>query len=201
MKVEARNISIVFNDHYLIKKKNFDLQDKQSVLLQGNNGSGKTTLIKVLAGIKSLDGGELRYYLNGSNIDKSTFQKKLGLCLGSQFLCLDMTLEENLKLYHSDFQDDAHVQHLLEKFILKHKLSQSLGTFSKGELQKAALCRALLFDPQTVFLDEPFDGLDQGAQDQLLQWIVDQKHKKTLLLCTHMQVLAHDFFEQVWSLD
>ncbi|HMQ11224.1 MAG TPA: ATP-binding cassette domain-containing protein [Oligoflexia bacterium] len=201
MKVEAKHISIVFNNAYVIKQKNFCLENMQSVLLQGNNGTGKTTLIKALAGIKSLDAGEINYFSKGVEIDKKTFQKKLGLCLGVQFLCLDMTLEENFKLYYEKFYQDAYVQSLLDNFLLNHKLQQPLNTLSKGELQKAALCRALLFDPEVVFLDEPFDGLDQTAQKQLIQWIEGNKHKKSMLLCTHINGLPESFFDQVWDLN
>lgn len=201
MKVEAKNISVVFNNVYLIKQKNFCLEDKQTVLLQGNNGSGKTTLIKALAGIKSIDTGQINYFSNEIEIDKKTYQKKLGLCLGVQFLCLDMTLEENLSLYYETFYQDKNIQNLLERFFMMHKLKQPLNTLSKGELQKAALCRALLFDPEVVFLDEPFDGLDQEAQKNLLHWIEDNKHKKSILLCTHINKLEESFFDQVWDLN
>lgn len=116
----------------------------------------------------------------------------------------DLTAEQNLLLYAKLYglaDPQARVMELLEAVELKHRRLDVVRTFSRGMTQRLSIARALIHDPDVVFLDEPYSGLDPHAVDIFDQLIEKQREGRTFVMvshdlrkgfdmCTHALVLA-----------
>ena len=116
----------------------------------------------------------------------------------------DLTAEENLMIYARLYgveDPQARVRDLLEAVELKHRRLDVVRTFSRGMTQRLSIARALVHDPDVVFLDEPYSGLDPHAVDIFDELIGQQRADRTFVMvshdlqkgfdmCTHALVLA-----------
>ena len=116
----------------------------------------------------------------------------------------DLTAEENLMIYARLYgveDPQARVRDLLEAVELNHRRLDVVRTFSRGMTQRLSIARALVHDPDVVFLDEPYSGLDPHAVDIFDELIGQQRADRTFVMvshdlqkgfdmCTHALVLA-----------
>ena len=131
-------------------------------------------------------------------------RERIGLISHQSMLYPDLTAEENLLLYAELYgveDPEARVRELLDAVGLSHRRLDAVRTFSRGMTQRVSIARALVHDPQVVFLDEPYSGLDPHAVDifdQLIDSIrgdrtfamVSHDLQKGFEMCTHALVLA-----------
>lgn len=166
----------------------FDINDGEFVSLVGGSGSGKTTLLKICAGLVPASHGELRSHgLPGAPTPGS-----FGVVFQSPALLQWRTVLQNILL-------SAQIMHLSRRDMERRatqllELMQLQGTedvypteLSGGMQQRAAIARALLHDPDMLFMDEPFGALDAMTREELnvaLQ-AVHLQQKKTVLFVTH----------------
>lgn len=146
-------------------------------VLLGPNGAGKSTLLKVLVLLLKPSAGLVK--VNG----------QAGFLSHRSFLYDRLTPWENLTFYGSLFQV-PHLADRIEKITaqvgLSHFLHDPVSTFSRGMVQRLAIARAVLHDPEILFLDEPFTGLDQNGAGILNGVLADLRSRgKTVLLVTH----------------
>ena len=130
----------------------------------------------------------------------------------------DLTAEQNLLLYAKLYgleDPQGRVMELLEAVELKHRRLDAVRTFSRGMTQRLSIARALIHDPDVVFLDEPYSGLDPHAMDIFDELIARNREGRTFVMvshdlrkgfdmCTHALMLARGrvvSFEQKESLD
>jgi heme exporter protein A len=136
-----------------------DVAPGDFVLVTGANGSGKTTLLRLLAGLAAPSGGELR-------IDAS--RARLGFLAHEPLVYRELTALENLRLYARLYRvadSGERIGMLLERFGLWDARDERVAAYSRGMLQRLALCRALLHEPDLLLLDEPYSALDsEGAE-------------------------------------
>jgi ABC-type multidrug transport system ATPase subunit len=148
------------------------------VVLTGPNGSGKTTLLRLCAGLAAPTGGELEIGVPRGQIG---FLGHAPLVYG------ELTGLENLDLYGRLYRLPERRERagaMLERFGLWRARNERAGMYSRGMLQRLALCRTFLHDPDLLLLDEPFDGLDaEGAE--LLHAELDERRAVTALVATH----------------
>jgi ABC-type multidrug transport system ATPase subunit len=81
---------------------------------------------------------------------------------------------------------DERIKSLIDEIGLQHRLNDRVGTFSRGMKQRLSIARAILHEPQILFLDEPYTGLDQHAT-QILTKILKRLHtgNRTIIMTTH----------------
>ena len=170
----------------------------------GPNGAGKTTLLRMLVTLSRPSSGTAR--VAGYDVRKQAdeVRARIGLVGHQPMLYSDLTLEENLRFFARLYGvegPDARVAELLAAVGLKHRRLDQVRTFSRGMLQRAAIARALVNDPDVLFLDEPYTGLDQHAAEVLDDLVDGLVGKRTVVmvshdldkgfeLCTHALVLA-----------
>jgi ABC-2 type transport system ATP-binding protein len=127
----------------------------------------------------------------GNEADALKIRKVIGLVPDNVGLYEDLTAYENLdfygKLYRvSEPQRKENIQHFLEMLGLWEKRDVASGTFSKGMKQKLAIARALIHDPEILFMDEPTANLDPESAKTVREFILQLKsEKKTIFLNTH----------------
>ncbi|MBS1191963.1 MAG: ATP-binding cassette protein [Rhodocyclaceae bacterium] len=159
--------------------------------LLGPNGAGKTTTLRLCLGLTEPDGG--RVSLGGHPIPAQarTAREKVGVVPQFDNLDPDFTVTENLLVFGRYFGIDpartrARLPQLLEFAGLSGKADARLATLSGGMKRRLTLARALVNDPDIVFLDEPTTGLDPQARHLIWERLKQLKSAgKTLILTTH----------------
>ncbi len=155
----------------------------------GPNGAGKTTTVRMLSClIGPTDGTAL---VNGYDIahEPMRVRASVGVLTESPGMYNRLSAERNLTIYARlyDVDDPARqVEKYLSMLGLWERRKEPVGAFSKGMKQKLAIARALIHEPQTLFLDEPTAGLDPAAAKMVRDFIEELKTEgRTIFLTTH----------------
>jgi lipooligosaccharide transport system ATP-binding protein len=173
----------------------------------GPNGAGKTTTLRLMLGLIDPDGGELR--LLGHSVPQLArlARVRVGVVPQADNLDPDFTVEENLMVYGryfgmADAEIEARIPALLEFANLSHKRDAKIPTLSGGMKRRLTLARALVNDPDIIFLDEPTTGLDPQARHLIWQRLRELTVQgKTLLLTTHFMDEAERLCHRLAILD
>jgi ABC-type multidrug transport system ATPase subunit len=157
--IRARGLEKRFGERRVLRRLEFDLAEGGFLLVTGPNGAGKTTLLRLLAGLYAPTAGELSV-----GIDRG----RIGFVAHEPLVYRELTALENLDLFGRLYRVPERRERagmLLERYGLWDVRRERAATFSRGMLQRLALCRALLHDPALLIFDEPFASLDeQGAE-------------------------------------
>jgi iron(III) transport system ATP-binding protein len=159
----------------------FNAERGSIVSLLGASGSGKTTLLRCIAGLEQPETGHIRI---GGNVvfdsdDRHTTapeNRNIGLVFQSYALWPHRTVKENvaygLKLRGVNKVDAAkRVQSTLEKIGLGHLADRYPDQLSGGQQQRVAICRALVYEPRVLLMDEPLSNLDSKLREEARYWI------------------------------
>ncbi len=169
----------------------FSIRRGTCYALLGPNGAGKTTTLRCCLGLTEPDGGEIT--LVGEPVPRHARRARIRVGVVPQMdnLDPDFTVTENLVVYGryfglADAEVLARVPGLLEFANLAHKKDARIGELSGGMKRRLTLARALVNDPDLIFMDEPTTGLDPQARhviwERLKQLLA---RRKTILLTTH----------------
>lgn len=157
--------------------------------IEGPNGSGKSTLLGLLALLSQPTRGKL-FWNNQTDVEPTELRRKIGLLGHSPMLYPELSGEENLEFFGSLYRIAELPQRIAvmrERFGLGDFFLRPTRTYSRGQLQRAALARALLHAPGLLLLDEPLTGLDQASSRGLLEAIADERARGTsIVIVTHM---------------
>jgi ABC-type multidrug transport system ATPase subunit len=157
--IRARGLEKRFGERRVLRGLDIDLDEGGFLLVTGPNGAGKTTLLRLLTGLYAPTAGELSV-----GADRG----RIGFVAHEPLVYRELTALENLDLFGRLYRVPERRERagmLLERFGLWDVRRERAATFSRGMLQRLALCRALLHDPALLIFDEPFASLDdQGAE-------------------------------------
>ena len=174
--------------------------------LLGANGSGKSTLVGIVSTLARPSSGAVTFHANGEKLDARAARAKIGLLSHESFVYGELNAVENLlfwgKLY--DVVDaPERAAALLDQIGLQAAARlRPARTYSRGMLQRVALCRTLLHDPSVLLLDEPFTGLDAEGVAAVTQALsAAQRSGKTILVVTHDVEPVGGLCKQVVVLD
>ncbi len=148
--IRARGLSMRYGAKRIFDKVELDVERGGFVLVTGPNGSGKTTLLRLVAGLVAPSAGEIAV-----DVDRG----RLGFLAHEALVYRELTALENLDLYGRLYrvaERRERIGMLLERFDLWDARNERTASFSRGMLQRLALCRVLLHEPELVLLDEPF---------------------------------------------
>ncbi len=173
----------------------------------GPNGAGKTTTLRLMLGLIEPDEGKLG--LLGHAVPRNAREARLrvGVVPQADNLDPDFTVAENLLVYGRyfgipDSEIAARIPALLEFANLTHKRDAKIPTLSGGMKRRLTLARALVNDPDIIFLDEPTTGLDPQARHLIWQRLRELTMQgKTLLLTTHFMEEAERLCHRLVILD
>jgi ABC-2 type transport system ATP-binding protein len=160
------------------------------VALLGPNGSGKSTLLRILATLDAPDSGSLRLLERPS---LAAARRSIGVVFQHEALDALLTVRENLRTHARLFgmsrpNTDAAIEHISTALGVLDRLNDRVSTLSGGLRRRVDLARALLTDPELVFLDEPTTGLDHASRASFLGTLdaVRSQRSFTIVLSTHM---------------
>ena len=173
----------------------------------GPNGAGKTTTLRLMLGLIEPDSGHLS--LLGYSVPQHARNARLRVGVVPQMdnLDPDFTVAENLLVYGRyfgmrDADIESRIPALLDFANLAHKRDARIPTLSGGMKRRLTLARALVNDPDIIFLDEPTTGLDPQARHLIWQRLRELTLQgKTLLLTTHFMDEAERLCHRLAILD
>jgi len=168
-----------------------DLQPGEVVGLIGPNGAGKTTLTSCLLGFLHVDGGDIAF--DGLRNDDLRVRRRTGFVPERMNLGRRITGRQFVRYMARlagvprDDVDDR-VDAILNRLELASAADRALGGYSRGMLQRVALCQALIHEPDFLFLDEPTSGLDPNGVLLVRDLIVEQKRRGAAVLLNSHQL-------------
>ena len=205
--IEVNNLHKSYAGLRVVDDISIHIQRGECYGLLGPNGAGKSTTLRLLLGLTDPDGGTVKLL----NHDVPHFAREARLRIGVvpqiDNLDPDFTVEENLLVYGryfgmSEKEIKSRIPMLLEFSNLTSKRNAMVPTLSGGMKRRLSLARALVNDPDIIFLDEPTTGLDPQARHLIWQRLRELTSQgKTLLLTTHFMEEAERLCHRLAILD
>ena len=186
------------------------LQKGKTLGLLGQSGSGKSTLGQMMVGLLKPDSGEL--FFHGKLLSypiRGQVRRRIQILFQhpevsfNPQLTLRQSLVEPFKLMGKPFDDGA-ILSVIEPFGLHAEhLARYPGELSGGELQRAALARVTVLEPEMILLDEPTSMLDVITQAQMIDFLrrYQQHHQTAYLFITHSTALAEQFCDEIVKME
>lgn len=187
--ISLRNISIKFDEQYIIKDFSMDIGPAERVCLFAPSGRGKTTLLRVLCGLQELNSGSVH----------GLQDKRIAVLFQENRLLPQLSALDNLKLV-LPAQRHHEAMDWLEKLGLSDSAHKTPLQLSGGMNRRLAIARTLAFGGDLYLLDEPFQGLDEATLQHCLQVVYEATKGKQLLLITHRQEEAEALCDRIISL-
>lgn len=192
--IETKGLTKKFGNQVAVEDLSLHVGEGEVFGFLGPNGAGKTTTVRMLSCLVSKSSGSatIGSYEIGNPSDQQNIRKMIGLLTENVGLYDELSAYDNLDFYGRFYKLSAQkrrdrIEYLLKMLGLWEKKNIAAGTFSKGMKQKLAIARALIHDPQVLFLDEPTANLDPEASKTVRDFILDlKKEKHTIFLNTHL---------------
>lgn len=207
MGIEVANVSKEFGAYKALDNIDLKIETGELVALLGPSGSGKTTLLRIIAGLETLDTGEI-YFDGQDNTNKNTQDRHVGFVFQHYALFRHMTVFENVafglkvkpskvRLTKNQIRDK--VNELLSLVKMEGMASRYPNQLSGGQRQRVALARALAVEPKVLLLDEPFGALDAKVRKDLRRWLrkLHDDYQITSIFVTHDQEEALDVADRI----
>jgi len=191
--IDTEGLTRKFGDVTAVEDLSIHVGEGEVFGLLGPNGAGKTTTVRMLCCLIGKTAGEARIagLDTGNEADSLKIRQMIGLLPENVGLYGDLTVERNLNFYGrlyglGEMERKESIGRFLAMLDLRDKRTRPAGTLSKGMKQKVAIARALVHDPEILFLDEPTANLDPEAAKTVRDFILAlKKEEKTIFLNTH----------------
>ena len=198
--LEAKNLSRFFQEgNELIKAVNninFSIKENEKIVIYGRSGSGKSTLLNLLSGLDTYTEGKISYknisYDNQQNKLSHLRKENMGFVYQFHHLLKEFTALENVALSPmiigiSKKNSLSKASEILKKFGLSERLHHFPSQLSGGEKQRVAMARALINEPDLIFLDEPTGNLDNHTSKEVINYLnaCANEFKSSIIVATH----------------
>ena len=180
----------------ILKNINLSIDKGEFVGITGRSGSGKSTLLYVISGLDNLSSGEVLLFGNKVHeLDSETFHilrnRKIGFVFQFHYLLAELTAFENILMPARKFNEEKEREHyaieLMKEFNVFHCKDKTPSKMSGGEMQRTAIARALIMNPEIVFADEPTGNLDSENGEKVMDIFkaVNKNMGTTIVMVTH----------------
>lgn len=190
--IETEQLTRRYGEHVAVHSLSMTVNPGEIFGFLGHNGAGKTTTVRLLNGLLEPHAGRLQVLGYDPVTQGAQLRSRTGVLTETSSLDERLTAEDNLHLFAAMYgvprgEIRRRVRDLLELFNLAERGQDRVGGFSKGMKQRLALARALVHQPELIFLDEPASGLDPVVTRQLHDLILhlSRVEGRTVFLCTH----------------
>lgn len=213
MNITLEHVAFSSGDTELIHDISLEIKSGSAILVMGPSGSGKTLLMKIMAGITPADRGEVylddRGFSSMGDRELDEMRVRHGFVFQDSALWQNLSVYQNLALpieYHFPRRPAAEIkteiERLCRKMAFTEDLSQRPTRLSSGERKIASILRALVLDPETVYMDEPSAGLDSIATGKLLDLLKELKQRgKGLVIASHDSEIASMIADKIIVID
>lgn len=200
--IKVEQISKSFKDTKVLHDISFEIKKGDFVAIMGPSGSGKSTLLYSISGMDSISDG--RVLFEGINISEMQEDELSGFRLTKMgFVFQNAQMLENLSVFDNitlpglvakkESADEIRKRawSLMKRMEIEGIEERDNREVSGGQLQRASICRAMINNPEILFLDEPTGALNSGATDQVLAILEDlNRDGMTIMTVTHDQRVA-----------
>lgn len=202
--LELKNISKRFGEKQIISDLNLKVPEKQILAIVGPSGGGKTTLLRMLAGLETIDLGDIIY--NGEELPLDELEKRnlLGFVFQDFQLFPHLTVLENLTLSPIKTKNVAKEDSekkaisLLTRLGLAEHVNAYPYSLSGGQKQRVALARAMMIDPEIIGYDEPTSALDPELRLEVEKLILQNRELgMTQIVVTHDLQFAENIADTI----
>ena len=194
MILQAKGLTKNYGDHTAVKDINLEFKKGSFNAILGPNGAGKSTTISMLIGLKRATNGQIIYAPN----------TRIGVVFQASVLDEKLTVKENLAIRAQQYKGikGGRVEDLINQLGLTAFQKQLYGTLSGGQKRRVDIARALLANPDILFLDEPTTGLDIQTRKSIwdLLYRLQRDEGMTIILTTHYLDEA-DEADQLYIID
>ena len=177
--IRARAVEKRYGEKRVLDGLDLDVPRGGFVVVTGANGSGKTTLLRLVVGLAQPTAGEL---------EVGVPRGRVGFLAHEPLVYRELTALENLDLYGRLYrvpERRERIGMLLERFRLWEARRERVGSYSRGMLQRLALCRTLLHEPSLLLLHEPYSGLDDEGASLLDRELGERAGHAAFVVATH----------------
>ncbi|MBI1723258.1 MAG: heme ABC exporter ATP-binding protein CcmA [Gemmatimonadetes bacterium] len=185
----VRGLTRSFGAVRALRGVDFSLDSGEVLAVFGPNGAGKTTLLRIVAGLLRPEQGEVIVGAEPLARGDARHRRLIGMISHHSLLYDGLTARENLEFYGRLYGvggTRAAALRALAAVGLEERATSLVATMSRGMIQRLAIARALLHEPEIVLLDEPFTGLDQQAAATLRGLLGRLRDdRRTVVLVTH----------------
>jgi heme exporter protein A len=183
--VEVDGLARHYGEREALSGVSLSLQSGKTLVVFGPNGAGKTTLLRIFATLLRPHAG--RVEVLGESIPGRAWavRGRIGLLGHEPLLYRELTARENLR-FHARLHDVGapRVDELLAAVRIEDRADEPLRTLSRGMVQRVAVARAVLHDPELLLLDEPRSNLDPAAAE-LVEPLIGAASGRTRVICSH----------------
>ena len=203
--LSAERVCKSFGDAKAVNGVSFSVAAGECVGVLGPNGAGKSTLLNICLGMLRQNSGKVRLLGCDMPQDSLIARAKIGVVPQKDMLDPDFTCAENLSVYARYFGETAApetIASLLDFAGLSARNATPIAHLSGGMQRRLALARALVNEPEFIFLDEPTTGLDPQARHLIWERLRNlQESGRTLLLTTHFMEEAERLCDRILVMD
>ncbi len=183
--LEVQGLARHYGEREALSEVSVTLPEGATLVVFGPNGAGKTTFLRVLATLLRPHAGAVRVLGHSLPEEAWAVRGRLGLLGHEPLLYRELTARENLR-FHARLHDvpESRVGELLELLAMSGRAEEPLRTLSRGMVQRVAVARAVLHDPELLLLDEPHSNLDPAAVE-LVAPLIGAASGRTRVICSH----------------
>ena len=195
--LEVKNLSKSFEDTLVLNNIDFKVDEGEFIAIMGQSGSGKSTLLYNISGMDRPTSGTIMFgsndisKLNDEEISDIRL-KKMGFIFQHSYLLKNLSIRDNIILpgFRANIlpreQVNQNADNLMEKTGISHVANHDIKKVSGGQLQRAAICRALINQPDILFGDEPTGALNSGTTKEIMDIINNiNQGGTTVIIVTH----------------
>lgn len=201
--IHSENLCFKYNPTQQFQFADFRVEKHQHTLLLGDSGTGKTTLLHLLTGLSKPTSGKVFinnqdiYQLNETQLDKFR-AAHIGFIFQDAHLLRNLNISENIALAQylaKKPQDKRAIAEILNRLQLSEKANSYPSQLSRGQLQRAAIARAVINGPSLLIADEPTAALDDTNTQHVLDLLFETAttYDATLIIATHDKRIKDNF--------
>lgn len=190
--IKINGISHTYDEkNYVLKNINLEIYENEIIALFGPSGSGKSTLLHIMGNLMKPVSGNIEYQYKPINL-------KTGFIFQSFNMIKELTLYENIKIAQlkRGYDEDNEIYVFAERTGVSEYLGKYPSEVSTGQLQRAALIRAVVGKTETVLCDEPTGALDTENKINLMKIISEISSERTFFIVSHDNIIK-DYCDRV----
>ncbi|TPE57360.1 ABC transporter ATP-binding protein [[Mycoplasma] falconis] len=204
--IKITNLVKKFKKQVAVNNLSFQVKKGELYGFLGLNGAGKTTTLNIILGLLKKDSGRIEVDGLDATKDYMKIRNKIGIVFQQSILDAQLTVKENLMsraaMYYGLIKDQNNksvttqklVDNMVQEFQLEELLNKPYGKLSGGQKRRVDIARALIHEPEILFLDEPTTGLDPNSRKMVWDTLqnIQNKRRLTIVLTTHYMEEANN---------
>lgn len=204
--LEVKNLTKNFNGFLAVDDISFEIKKGEILGILGPNGAGKTTTIMMLLGITKPTSGQIRIFGLDSKTNRERIANRVNFSSAYISFSGRLTVWENLRVFSHLYgikNPREKINKILRDFEVEDLKDKFTGNLSSGQLTRLSLCKALLNDPELLFLDEPTASLDPDIAKKVREFLLKLRKEKnaSLLYTSHNMEEISQMCDRVIFLD